>query len=396
MDSAVVVLRCPANKADITSSLQSSRLVGHILRDCLHNLSDFGIPTLRSNMSLLQPYFVRRGAQLCCTSAMPGSGSVGERCDMSGLYAYFKSAGDHRPRKRRDGLHRFFGNGATASSSNDQTQEQQIIPQGATVQDAVMVVSSDSEVEYLPSTFPRERQHAGHPPVAGTYNVHVGQYMLPVLQLPRQLVAEHAAKIMARSCFEQGHATWLQIAAIMSALPDEQKRRWRQSENSSMAPAKSFMTGAWSRGPHAGLTRNLRSYPMVSRLLANIIRSVDPTFSFSSCTLARNVCSKPHTDCHNAPGSWNLVVPCSSYTGGELWVQHGEGTISLSPQGASGFLWDTTTPVRFDPRMQHATAPWTGDRVILIGYHVRHMSKLSEDDAAMLSKMGFKIGTDFA
>ena len=265
----------------------------------------------------------------------------------------------------------------------------------AETSDVIMAVSSDSEVECVPCKFRRTQPRSGSTPAARMYNIHVGMHMLPTKQLQKQRAVEHAAETMARSCFEQGFVTWMQIDAIMSALPDEQKRRWTQKDHADQAPPRSFMTGAWARGPHVGLTRNLRAYPMVSQLLAHILQSVDPSFQFSSCTLARKKCSKPHTD-SNAPGSQNLVVPCSSFQGGELWVQSDEGNITLSPQGVPGILWETTTPVRFDPRMQHATAPWMGDRVILIGYHIRHMSKLSEDDAKRLKDLGFNVGPDFA
>ena len=174
----------------------------------------------------------------------------------------------------------------------------------------------------------------------------VGLYRLPVLKLEKLGTAESAAETMARSCFEQGAVTWMQLEAIMTALPDEPKMRWKQDTNQAMAKPKTFLTGAWARGPHVGLTRNLRNYPQVSRLLAHILRGVDQDFQFSSCTLARNVCSKPHRDSYNAEGSWNLVVPCSTFQGGEVWVQHEAGATLLSQQGEPGTLWDTHSPLR--------------------------------------------------
>ncbi|CAE7335092.1 unnamed protein product [Symbiodinium sp. KB8] len=80
--------------------------------------------------------------------------------------------------------------------------------------------------------------------------------------------AESAAETMARSCFEQGHG---------------------QAED----------VFDWGMGK--GATCGAHS-----------------DFQFSSCTLARNVCSKPHRDSYNAEGSWNLVVPCSTFQGGEV------------------------------------------------------------------------------
>ena len=83
------------------------------------------------------------------------------------------------------------------------------------------------------------------------------------------------------------------------------------------------------------------------------------------------------------------LVPCSKFDGGEIWVQDSEGCTFLSPQGSPGNLWDASSPTRFDPSLWHATAPWGGDRVILIGYQVRHVNKLSPEDESQLRELGF-------
>eukprot|EP00439_Symbiodinium_sp_Y106_P068155 s5735_g11.t1 len=116
---------------------------------------------------------------------------------------------------------------------------------------------------------------------------------------------------------------------------------------------------------------------LTSRLLAQIVSHVDRQHRFSSLTFACNVLSKPHKDSHNAKGRLNLIVPCSVYQGGESWVQDALGSTALQSAGQVGFLMDTTTPIQFQPEHQHATAPWGGDRLIIIGFHVRNTEKLS-------------------
>ena len=150
------------------------------------------------------------------------------------------------------------------------------------------------------------------------------------------------------------------------------------------------MTGAWARGPHCGLTRTTATFPVVSQLLTSILGGVDASFMFSACTLARNVCSKPHRDKFNARGSWNLAVPCSRFQGGEIWVQDSEGNTILAPEGEPSTLWDASSPTRFDPMSWHATAPWGGDRLILIGFHTRHVEALPQESKAVLCNLGFK------
>ena len=306
----------------------------------------------------------------------------------------------------RGGLYKYFsvqenshsaGLGANVSTSDRQASTH-----------AEMIILSDSEVEVTAPCKRRRAQMAQdpdtesrlgaalHPSSALPIQEHVredGRYKIPQILVDSMVVESHAAELLAMRCFQEGCATWQQIADIMNALPDVPKLRWAQEANQEMASPKSFMTGAWARGPHYGLTRNSKQFPRVSSLLAHILSGVDSSFMFSSCTLSRNVCSAPHRDSHNAMGSYNLVVPCSQFQGGEIWVQTPDGGTYLSPQGEPGTMWDASTPIRFDPRAQHATAPWGGDRLVLIGYHVRNVCKLSESDAAQLVQLGF--GPDF-
>ena len=130
---------------------------------------------------------------------------------------------------------------------------------------------------------------------------------------------------------------------------------------------------------------------LTSRLLAQIVSHVDRQHRFSSLTFACNVLSKPHKDSHNAKGRLNLIVPCSVYQGGESWVQDALGSTALQSAGQVGFLMDTTTPIQFQPEHQHATAPWGGDRLIIIGFHVRNTEKLSRMDRTALCDLGFQL-----
>ena len=309
---------------------------------------------------------------------------------MSGLYAFFRSDKDPRWRVRRDGLHKFFER-SCIQQEPDRRGTDPVAP--STPPDVIMAISSDSEEQEdppcklrrtLPSPTQAQMEHQVNP------GFRVGFFSLPTLSLSKATETEHAAETMARSCFEQGSVTWMQVEAIMNALPDEAKRRWKQEDHLGIAVPKSFMTGAWARGPHFGLAKNVKQFPHVSRLLAHILLSVDASFCFSSCTLARNICSKPHRDSFNAVNSQNLVVPCSTFTGGELWIQGEEGRTFLSTDGEPGTMWDACTPVRFDPRRKHTTAPWGGDRIMLIGYHVRHVNKLAPKDGEILCELGFK------
>ena len=262
--------------------------------------------------------------------------------------------------------------------------------------DVIMAVDSESDEDYTqPHKFRRTvaaqntwiEEHVAE----GTYVsecIQMQTYMIPArLTLSMDLCSP--AETIASECLRSGRVSWDSIARIMELLPQDSKPRWTSEDVQGGLSSKSFLTGAWARGPHFGLMRNTKLYPKVSEMLANVIHNVDKQHKFSTLNLARNVASKPHKDSQNAKGTWNLVLPCSKYTGGGLWIQQARGSTSLSMEGPAGHVWDTSTPTRFCPESIHATAPWGGDRLVLIGFHVRHVHSLPKEDALHLQRLGF-------
>ena len=124
-----------------------------------------------------------------------------------------------------------------------------------------------------------------------------------------------------------------------------------------------FGAGAYVRGPMRGLQNNTLRRELVVLALVSLIRSMAPGHKFSSFTVLQNVTSKLHRDQRNLQGSSNLVLPLTNFEGGELWVQCSGGASSMA--GHSGhvlpLLQDgVPTPQFFDPRVLHATLPWSG------------------------------------
>ncbi|CAE7673329.1 Pol [Symbiodinium sp. CCMP2592] len=316
--------------------------------------------------------------------------------DMNGLHAYFRGSRDHLRSGQKQGIHRYFSRSeqvVTESASGipkkKETEE--------TETDVIMteISDTDSEVQCMqPLKLRRTLQHQDSRPLdkEGKYaELLLGTtFSLPRVEYDSAQAPSDPAEALAMHCFMQGEVTWDQIARLLDLLPAQDKIRWRQEEGQLFEYPKSFMTGAWARGPQHGITRNARAFPLVSRLLSHIIQSVDPEFHFSSCTLSRNVCAKPHRDSHNAKGSWNLVIPCSRFEGGEIWVQQDNGAFLLQQGGHPGHMWPATTPTRFNPSSWHATSPWTGVRIVLIGFHVKHVGKLLDDDRKLLISLGFR------
>ncbi|CAE7507524.1 unnamed protein product, partial [Symbiodinium sp. CCMP2456] len=93
------------------------------------------------------------------------------------------------------------------------------------------------------------------------------------------------------------------------------------------------------------------------------------------------------------PGSTNCVLPLSSFTGGQVWVQSDGGPDEqiIDGQPVAGRLLDVSAgPVEFDARGSwHKTMPWEGDRTVLVAFTPDLTDKLEPDSRALLLSLGF-------
>ena len=219
------------------------------------------------------------------------------------------------------------------------------------------------------------------------------QYLLEPVPCPRGVQAEaHPAEAIALTCLQQGLAPWSSLMQIARLLPQARNPRFMDDASSRTGMSVlSFTTGASARGPNVSLTQNMRSFPGVSRLLALIVQAIDPMHRFSSCTLSLNTCARPHRDSHNSRQSCNLLIPCSVFEGGGVWLQNSNGSIRLDSDCPPGCVMDVSSPLRFRPHCLHATMPWTGDRLMLIGYHVRYTGLLPVESLDELADFGFNV-----
>ena len=141
-----------------------------------------------------------------------------------------------------------------------------------------------------------------------------------------------------------------------------------------------------------GQTRAVHSYPLSTLLLSRIIQSCAPDCRFSSISLTRNLLSSMHRDSFNSRLTPNILIPLSHFQQGGLWIEDAAGDVALGLSGPLGRAVPLQRPYTvFRPHQRHATFPWRGDRLVLIGYHIGQASRLSNQDRRRLADLGFLL-----
>ena len=135
---------------------------------------------------------------------------------------------------------------------------------------------------------------------------------------------------------------------------------------------------AYSQGPLSGIRRNTTLLPWVTLLICKYIRSCT-NVTFTSFVLQRNTSMRAHRDLNNALGSSNVVLPCSSFAGGGLWLQSTTGHCPSLDGTMYGSVQNLTlSGVTFDPHQWHETRPWRGHRITIAIYTIKAVADLSE------------------
>ena len=172
------------------------------------------------------------------------------------------------------------------------------------------------------------------------------------------------------------------------------KKRKCASNDIGTGARASFAVGAFVQGGLGGVRRCTRAFPWTVRLLVAVARGCCYNHRFNAVALRRNTFMAVHTDSHNARGYPNLVLPCSRWMGGGLWLAE-------AGMSHSGALADATTLgkvlavrfpyVLFDPLVPRGTQLWDGERIILIAYAVRDIGLLNVEDTRFLAGFGFTV-----
>ena len=111
----------------------------------------------------------------------------------------------------------------------------------------------------------------------------------------------------------------LELFDEFDALPKSPSPR--QSEGRGEA----FSAGSFVHGGVVGLHNNTSVFAGAVKLICKFLRGMMNGAPFTSFTILDQCMSSLHVDSNNEPESWNLVVPLSEFSGGNLWYECEQG-----------------------------------------------------------------------
>ena len=158
--------------------------------------------------------------------------------------------------------------------------------------------------------------------------------------------------------------------------------------------------GAYQRGPWSGITNATQRHASLTKYLVALFKyHCGEDASFTSMTVARDLCTDAHKDRFNLRSSRNLVVTVGNFEGGGIW-QEGqcEGAPTVSVQtGETTIVKGYVLPVKdrvvqVDPKKLHKTMPWKGGpKWTVIAHTVGLHRKLEEAHREELRALGFVL-----
>ncbi|CAE7725889.1 unnamed protein product [Symbiodinium sp. CCMP2592] len=202
---------------------------------------------------------------------------------------------------------------------------------------------------------------------------------------------QRSADVIAHQLLCMGEVHYSEILCWVDALRDAPAdgKRARERINEGGDPML-FQTGAFVFGGNAGLFKNTLEFPWSSLLLATIISSLVPGHLFSSAAISCDVQTPVHRDQHNHRKLHSIIIPASRWeTGGELWTADPDGSIELD--GRQGAAYSLHPYRLFDSTKDHGTLPWTGTRIVILGWHIRQGWRLSYDPRQTLLNLRYPI-----
>jgi len=147
----------------------------------------------------------------------------------------------------------------------------------------------------------------------------------------------------------------------VSGVDEERKKRWKQGNPGK--PCFSYTFGLVNKRcfKDPKLSKISEQEPEIYQALQDLAREIDPSFSYTSICVNKNMMAKPHVDGNNQGNS--IIVGLGNYTGGELVVEYPDGNKVHDCK---------EKPCYFDGTVKHYTLPFQGDRYTIIYFSLKN------------------------
>ena len=192
-----------------------------------------------------------------------------------------------------------------------------------------------------------------------------------------------AAELYAATLLIQEEISRKSVARLIDLLPVRYDSRKSQGFHGA-----SWSSGAYVYGGASGLRANTRGFWRSTLVLAHFLRQEFPEARFNSLVVNIDKNTPCHRDPHDSIDSVNYVCKISNFEDGGVWVGNGLGDDVRSVQGQrvrGQVLHFKDGRMEFHPRYWHKTEPWSGRRVILVGYAIRDSDQMNARDKAMMN-----------
>mmetsp|Transcript_43885 Transcript_43885/g.103793 ORF Transcript_43885/g.103793 Transcript_43885/m.103793 type:complete len:552 (-) Transcript_43885:78-1733(-) len=162
-----------------------------------------------------------------------------------------------------------------------------------------------------------------------------------------------------------------------------------------------MLLGLFSFAGRIGVTTATTNHPWLTRLVIGFCTNLRKGFQFTSVQVNKNYASRLHVDANNVGKS--LIYGLGNYSGGELWVEDGEGEEGMflaepvrsrfgyrAGEMYAGTLHDVRGQmVEFDGNRLHCTQNYEGERYTLVFYTNDQYLAATDEVRHGLAEAGF-------
>ncbi|CAE7943401.1 RE2 [Symbiodinium necroappetens] len=158
--------------------------------------------------------------------------------------------------------------------------------------------------------------------------------------------------------------------------------------------------GLYAFGNHYGVTNRTHRLGKAVRYLNNFLLRRMPDHRWTSLVISNNNLLPMRKDNHNI--GWHALYGLGNYSGGGLWQE----IVSENDSGGRAVHWRSDgngvlrpgvihesrgTPVYFPPKVNHATEPWKGNRILITAWTSRGIQACEPKNRRLLRRLLFPV-----